>query len=429
MAGGVTNVAGCKPDITGTTNDGRGLSYTIHNGSLTVTLTDKFGNVFGNVYAAGSTTDPFGNISKRVNSYPTSMSYSYEDAYGTFPLTVASSGQYYYSYPYNFEYTDTTGVQRTITVTWITTFQLQANFGCTFIKEETGSGYYLPTNLAYPDGTNIGIGYEQIGNNYTGRIKSITLRTGGIITYTYGSMNCTSQFPNSLTRQTMDGTWTYTASYLGGNNEASTTTVLDPGKNKTVYYFTGTVGGGTPIPALTQVNTFRNIGTVSSPSYNSTPDESQVTCYNGNTTSCQTATANYPITEKQVITTLSGMSSSSQLVTYYDGGPSAGCAHATSPCYGNVTEVDRYDFGASTPIIKELTTYGSWNGSACVYVGSNIYGKPCDIATVDNASHTITETRYTYNSQGFNTQTQQWTGSTWLTTTFVPKEPLSNHQF
>src|SRR5439155_3459423 len=126
------------------------------------------------------------------------------------------------------------------------------------------------TGVSYPDGSSLGLGYQA-----NGRIASITLRTGGQITYTYSGgtngLDCLYLVPPLMTRTTQDGTTTYTWTLVnnGNGHYGNTTTVVDPGGNKTVYTFTGLTSTGYaayPVtPVLTQVQKYRNIGTVSSP--------------------------------------------------------------------------------------------------------------------------------------------------------------------
>src|SRR5207245_11346887 len=76
--------------------------------------------------------------------------------------------------------------------------------------------------------------------NVTGRLASVTLPTGGKISYTYpGGSNgiiCADGTAAGLTRQTPDGTWTYTRS---GSDPSWSTTLTDPQGNQTVLNFQG----------------------------------------------------------------------------------------------------------------------------------------------------------------------------------------------
>ncbi|MGA7769965.1 MAG: hypothetical protein WCA27_27530 [Candidatus Sulfotelmatobacter sp.] len=75
------------------------------------------------------------------------------------------------------------------------------------------------------------------------------------------------------------------------------------------------------------------------------------------------------------------------------------------------TEIDTYGFG-STPTANTITSYGTWNGNACVAL-SGIASTPCEIQKKYNGN-LISDVRATYNSAGNATATSMWTGSTWL---------------
>ncbi len=269
--------------------------------------------------------------------------------------------------------------------------------------------------MSFPDGTSMTfapeVGYAGRGTT-TGRIASFTTRQGGTISYAYGTPVCLAGFGNggTLSRTTQDGTTTYTSAWDGAVGHVDDTTVLDPGMNKTIYHFELISYGGLstflPDPILAQVTSYQNTGTVSSPVY--TLAETFVICYNGKTSGCAsstdgsgTALYNYPITERDAYTTLGSMSISSRVQELFDS-------------YGNTTSVANYDFGASSPTLTTSTAYGTWNGSTCVSIGNYINNKPCDVKTVDNASHTISETRHSYNSKGSLLTTYVWSGSSWL---------------
>ena len=388
-----------------TTTDGSGLTLTLKSdasGNMTASLSDKFGNATNSIplngptiYYPSSVSDTFGNV---VSGTVTS---SITEPLSPSDPALIETAQNSQGIPTAWKYHDPANIYRNITLS-TGSITLSSSLGCGE-TEESGTRSII-NSINYPDNTSDTFTYYA-----DGRLKTITLRTGGVITYTYGSMDCTFHIPISITRHTVDGTWTYTMA--PGTNFTSMTTVLDPGKNQTVYSF-ASKNGAAP---LTQVQVYQNVGTVANPSNSLLTTD--LICYNGNTSTCVTTNVYYPITEKAVTHTIAGMSSSSQTVTYYDGGPSSGCAQQSSPCYHNVTEVDRHDFGAFVPTIKESISYGSWNGSACVYVGSNIYGKPCDVTTTDNArpAHTISETRYTYGPPGHLDFEYDWSGSQWLT--------------
>lgn len=356
-------------------------------GGSVSTLTDPFGNTITHSYGPDQYTDTLGNSTFTVQP-------DQETTVGEIDT-----------------WEDTSGTKQPMSnVKAAMTFK--TNFSCSTYPDEAISAWAV-TELEYPDGNNVYFSYEPSGSgNVTGRVNQIILRTGGTIGYTYGSTLCPSLLPSSLSRTTQDGLTTYALGFFTSQSGkyGTTTTVIDPGKNKTVYTFMGTYSSGIPIVGipltLTQVQKYQNTGTVASPVY--TLLSTILYCYNGNTANCATTQAAYPITQKDVYTTIAGMSTSSRVSETFDS-------------YGNRTSVAAYDFGASSFTTKTTTTYGSWTGSLpCPSVGSNINNLPCDVVTTDNASHTLAESRLTYNSQGFPTQTQRWTGSAWLTSSATP---------
>jgi len=134
--------------------------------------------------------------------------------------------------------------------------------------------------------------------------------------------------------------------------------------------------------------------------------ETVTTCYNGNLSSCATPTAvpASPVTETDVYTSFNG-GSSNRVRTLFD-------------TYGNVTSTVNYDFGGSTILSQSTTSYGSWNSSSCVSVGSNVNDAPCDTKVLNGAGNTKSETRFTYNSTGHPTSVSRLvSGSTFLSLT------------
>jgi RHS repeat-associated protein len=401
-------------------SDGSGFSLSIsgwagHEYSYTIHSPDgqyKSGTA-GSGLAAYNETDAFGNA---ITSSLASNSYTYTDTLATTPLiatpvyetgSVINSGGTYV-------WTDVNSNNETVSET-ITAETLRTAFGCTpTITEQNASGSLI-TEVSYPDGSNIQLTYEGTpgySGDYTGRINVITLRTGGTVTYTYSGgnegINCTYGVPPAMTRQTSEGTWKYTWAAVnnGSGNWGNTTTVLDPGGNKKIYTFTGlTITGYASYPtiqALTEVQTYQNTGTVSSPVY--TLLTTDVVCYNAVTAGCPTAVVSLPITERDVYHTINGMSTSSRTEQTYDS-------------YGNTLTSAQYDFGASTPTFTTTTTYGSWGGSSCSSTGLNayyIYNKPCEIKVTDGAPNTISDTRFAYTNTGELTTKSVWNGSVWM---------------
>ena len=121
----------------------------------------------------------------------------------------------------------------------------------------------------------------------TGRLASVTLPTGGEITYAYsGGSNgivCADGSTATLTRKTPDtgsNSWTYAHSESG---TAWTTTVTDPQLNETALNFQGIY------------ETERQVNQGASPLL-----KTVTTCYNGNVSSCNSTAITLPILQKTV---------------------------------------------------------------------------------------------------------------------------------
>lgn len=374
----------CSKSFSQWTTDGSGYYLQFSPTSSTITATN------GHVLVGLTETDPFGNVVTLTGGEPGTVT----NALGA-SVYFQQWGFNVNSAPY-IQWTDTTSISQRITMALGS--QLTFSVANTCAKYSNSGGTMYPiTQINYPDGTSINnITYEQGpggAGTTTGRISSFTLRTGGTISYSYPPP-C-SGTTSTLTRTTPDGTTSYTR-VAGATN---TTTVLDPGNNKRLYYF---VGGGT---FLAGVDVYQNIGTVASPVYYLI--SSQDICYNTNNSSCRSASVAYPITQKDVYS--------------YADTPRTPVSHATETfdSYGNVLSVSTYDYITGQTLTTN-TAYGSWNGSGCTQpIGTSIYDHPCDVVSTDG-THTLSEARHTYNSEGAVTSSSVWTGSQWLITTSVP---------
>ena len=130
----------------------------------------------------------------------------------------------------------------------------------------------------------------------------------------------------------------------------TTTTVLDPGKNKAVYYLYVSLNKNAPkLSLLLGKDTYQNIGTVASPVYSLLA--SLTICYNNVLTNCRAGTASHlPI---------------SQTDTYeYIGASSTAMNHATTTydTFGNVLSSSKFDY-ITGQTLTTTTSYGTWTGS------------------------------------------------------------------
>ena len=116
------------------------------------------------------------------------------------------------------------------------------------------------------------------------------------------------------------------------------------------------------------------------------------TCYNGNTSSCNTTAITLPITQITAVTTLGSMESKTN--TDYNS-------------YSLPTEVDQYGFGSGAPgglVRKRLITYDT------ALYGKYIYDRPSEIQTEDSSSTVRAQATYGYDGNG-NLQSEAHTNT------------------
>jgi YD repeat-containing protein len=393
-------------DFTDLRTDGSGLScysttftdqvvdatgYTLKATQSSVTsVYDRSGN---SILTSGTTAvkDPHGN----KISY-NSSSHTWTDSLGVTVVTTSAGvlGAW----------TDVNGGSPQVSFS-TTAEHFKTVFGCSGINDSDIANYGFVTGISYPDGTSLAMGFEGTPGNtgdVTGRIGTLTLRAGGTVTYGYSGsnngINCTYQVPPTMTRQTSDGTTTYTWAAVnnGSGNWGNTTTVTDQGGNNTVYTFTGLTSTGNAafpvVQALTRVQHYQGSSTLLT---------TDVYCYNANASNCATAAVSLPVTEVDVYHTVNGMSNSSRTQKTFD-------------AYGNVLTSAQYDFGGTSPVRKSVITYYQV-GTTCgaLSSGSNINDKPCEVQTSQNGS-VIADVKYNFDQYGNLTKTSVWNGSSWI---------------
>jgi hypothetical protein len=210
----------------------------------------------------------------------------------------------------------------------------------------------------------------------TARIASVTLPTGGTISYLYynsggnftacttgnngvfsdGSASCLKR----TTPDTGSNAWTYVRTQ--GSGAASTNAVADPAGNQTVVQFQGLYetqrdfyqGGVSPSNLLKTVKT----------------------CFNGNTNSCTTTAVTLPILQRNITTILSG-----GLQSEHDDFWNS---------YGAPTEVDDYDYGTTSHgalLKKTLATYTTMG---------NINAFRQNVTTKDGSGNPVSQVNYNY---------------------------------
>jgi YD repeat-containing protein len=356
-------------------------------------------------------TDANGNSISRSSSGNTQ---TYTDTLGQTVLTVTTST----SSPLEIDsWTDALGNTQSLKY-YSNSLTLNTYFGsgCGW-PANTPTTWNFPASVLFPDSSSVSYGWEKTYNNnsqYTGRLASITLPTGGTISYTYSGgtngVNCDGT-PATMKRTTSDGTWTYTHVPDGsGTAGAGTTTVTDPQGNSVVYTFVGAniplmIFSGLPLETERQVHDPQNnlLQTV-------------ITCYNNTSsspTNCNPSPLTLPITEKDVYTTYPGVTGYSAVKTAYD-------------TYGRVTDVKTFDFNASSPTNEKQVTYGSGNPSTqtCTAISTYIIGKPCSVTLLDSqhSNAILSQTWNAYDSNGNLTQTWSLVSGSGSSGTYLSKQ-------
>jgi YD repeat-containing protein len=324
----------------------------------------------------GSFTDRNGN---KINV--DGSGHFYDTLSGTAPvLTVAGTA------PSNtsFSYTAPSGATASYTMSY-RTYTVKTSFGCNGVAEYGPINNSLVDRITLPDGSFYQFNYEPtpgFAGDVTARLASVTVPTGGTITYTYtsgssGNITCADGSASGLTRQTPD-TWKYTRTAEPA--AAYVTKQTDPQNNDTLIQFQGIY------------ETQRDIYQVAAPTFSTFPiPESTLqtgnllrevqTCYNTSTTACTNTAIALPITQRTTTTQLSGAASwanaqTSQHIYKYSS-------------TGSLTEQDDYDYGIGTVgalLKKTAITYATL---------TNITSFPQQV-TLTNGSSTIAQTNYNY---------------------------------
>lgn len=341
---------GCfQSSATATPLDQSGYTVTLNSAppnGVTYTIYDRDGNLIGHSSTVDSITDPWGHsISATTTTSGSTSTVVYGDTLGTTAatatLTSSTNGVDTYSY------TDSTGAQQSYTVHW-TNYYWKTNFGCHSINgsypsdNSNSTATPFPTSVTLADGSTMTFTYEQTPGSSsaytTGRLASLTLPSGGLITYAYSGgdsgkgLNCVDGTTATLTRTTPDGIWTYSHTPPASSGGNSTTVVTDAASNQTVLTFSG----------LFLVNKKVYSGPQSTGQLLLT----KIISYNNNQ---QPVT--YPITQQRIETHLPGKTPYSYVVSTLDSS------------FGNVLSRLSYDFSGAL-LSDEEYSYAVPCGSA-----------------------------------------------------------------
>lgn len=298
-----TNPCGQTPVTTFTSSVSDGSGYTVKIGPG-ATVYDRNGTVYTvpeSYVGSGNYTDPNGNTIT-VNG-----SGSFVDTLGKTALTVSGTAPN----PVTYTYTDSNGSSQTITMNY-QSYNVQTNFGVSGDGEYSVSGISLVSSIDLPDGSAYHFAYETTPGNSsatTGRIASVTLRTGGTISYVYtgGSNGIEADGSASgLNRTTSDGTTSFTRSVASATQ--TSTTKVDPMGNATAYSFVGDNIG----------HWYESSKAVYQGGIGGTPLSNETVCYMSGT--CPTTSVTLPITVRNVTTYQNGQQVSTDDQQYNSAG-------------------------------------------------------------------------------------------------------------
>ena len=347
------------------TNDGSGFVI-VNAVGYTGTIEARSGKVINAPFVfqtagATSVTDRNGN------QISIDTSGNFTDTLGQTALTVTGTAPI----PTTFTYTAPSGANASYTMKY-TAYTVQTNFACSGISEYGPTSNNLVSEIDLPDGSKYSFTYEQtagVSGNVTGRLKSVTLPTGGTVTYVYSGgsngINCSDGSAATLTRATPDGTWTY--AQLKGTGAATTNTITDPQNNQTVIQFQG-------IYETKRV-------TYQGSSSGGTLLQTINTCYNGAASPCTTIAITPPITRR------------TQLAAFPDNTGQV-CEHDQFfNTYGLQTEQDDYDYGSGAPTLTALRKLTIVYNTSLT---NGIVNLPSSITTQDGNGNTKAQTTFAY---------------------------------
>jgi RHS repeat-associated protein len=390
--------------LTSTAKDGSGYYLSVAApDQLEGQLTDRGGRVivapFNGTSGAASYTDDNGN------QLSVSSTGVFTDTLRTTALTVSGSGTP--SSPTTFTYTAPSGGNAVYKMNY-SAYTVATGFGASGIKEYGPiTNVPLVSSITLPDQTNYQFTYESGPSScspcVTGRIHTITLPTGGTITYSYSggsngieSDGSTAGLSRQLTGISSPGTWSYTRTKLSGTpGPGSTwqTLVTDANGNNTYINFaedstTTNLNANPPTRATYNLyETQRQVKQLVNGSQNLLLTTER--CYNGNYTNCGTATVSSPIdTIDSYSQPVNGAARGSHVE--YNGSFNGS---------GLVSRDQEYGYGVTMG--ASLTSSNALRDIRISYsrLGNNIYDKPSSVQVWDCSTGTCSEvasTTYNY---------------------------------
>lgn len=378
----------------GSTSDGSG--YTILNPTQIKSLN-------GVVFTPAQTTAGQ-NQSSSTDSNGNEISFngtgSFTDTLGATALTIGGSDPVTYTYPVTSQANGATTASAILTYQ---SYTVRTSFGCSGIIEYGTNTVNLVSRITLADGSFYAFSYEgtpgATDGAVTARIASITLPTGGVISYTR-SGGCNGSGINAdgtvsgLTRTTGDGTRTYNRTTL--SSDSTSTTLQDEKGNQTALTFTDATG--------MFYETYRKV-------YQGAIGGSllleRFTCYNGSATSCDGVAITPPLTE---VDTTESYNGGSQAITKNTLSTN-GALIAQSSKFSGATLLQKttYTYNSLGEVLTQTTTDGSGNQVTSATFG---YDETGVTGTSGIPQHTAVAS-----SRGNMTSSHISTGSSTLTTT------------
>jgi len=378
----------------GTATDGSGIGISATSAGWTVSLPS------GQLITSTSTTVTDAN----GNKLTASGGEYFDTLSSTTPvLTVSGSAT---SSPMTLTYTAPSGASASYTVTY-EPYTVATNFGISGITEYAPTTVPLVQSITLPDSTSYMFTYEQTPSQscsvnsgsyvsycVTGRVASVTLPTGGMITYAYsGGPSSTGIYSDgssgTLTRVlcptsstcTSAPTWTYARAPASGSSSPGpgstwTTTVTDPASDTTVDNFAedSTTGlGATYNLYLTQqqINDV-NLGLLAT----------NTVCYNSHYSNCGTATT---VTPPGLIDTYTQPAGGNTRLSevFYNGS-------------GAVSVDKEYDYGVTTGSAPGTAHLLSETMTEFAAISGGPTNEPSTVQVQDGSGNRLSYVAYTY---------------------------------
>lgn len=312
----------------------------------------------GTSSGAGTFTDRNGN------EITVGGSGTFTDTLGTTALTASGS----VPNPVKFTYTTPNNNSVSVTVTY-KSYAVKTNFGCSGISEFGPTNESLVDRITLPNGSFYQFNYEPtpgFSGDYTGRLASVQLPTGGTISYQYTGGNqgieCADGSVSGFNRTTPDGTWKYA-------RVGATTTITDPTPqaNQTVITFSELAN-----------NFYEGVRAIYSGSSTGggTLLETMTTCYNPQN-NCPSPTL--PIAGRSSFVEFPGGLESESYLGYN--------------ANGLVTSDVEFDYGLNAvgPILKNtIISYAS--------LGNGIINMPASITVENSSGATVAQATFGYDA-------------------------------